>query len=157
MQLPSVKKTYLMIPPPYQYLLANAPMTKCPADAVAGGCSLSAPCVDCQNRTRVSTFSHFPLTTYSHSLACWCTNRFNGTGGQGEPEKERAKACIINCVLPNIVRQVALELKLPAPVDMLSFFQFPGVVNKTLIPVLHPSCEGYSVMGQYIAKELFSS
>jgi hypothetical protein len=44
MQLPSVKKTYLMIPPPYQYLLANAPMMKCPADAVSGGCSLSAPC-----------------------------------------------------------------------------------------------------------------
>ena len=35
------------------------------------------------------------------------TNRFNGTGGSGEPEKERAKACIINCVLPVIIRQVA--------------------------------------------------
>jgi hypothetical protein len=52
---------------------------------------------------------------------------------------------------------VAQELKLPAPVDMLSFFQFPGVVNKTLIPVLHPSCEGYNVMGQFLAKKLFST
>jgi hypothetical protein len=85
------------------------------------------------------------------------TRRFNGTGGSGEPEKERAKACIINCVLPIVIRQVAQELKLPAPVDMLSLFQFPGTVNKSLIPVLHPSCQGYNVMGQYVAKQLFGT
>ena len=136
---------------------------QCSDDEVPGRCSRWGLQSLCTVRrlpkqdSRVNFSPSLSLTTYSHSLTCWCTNRFNGTGGQGEPEKERAKACIINCVLPSIVRQVALELKLPAPVDMLSFFQFPGVVNKTLIPVLHPSCEGYSVMGQYIAKELFSS
>lgn len=104
-------------------------------------------------RASLSRLTHDHLA----SRACCCANRFNGTGGQGEPEKERAKACIINCVLPTIVRQVAEELHLPAPVDMLSFFNFPGVVNQTLIPVLHPSCEGYKAMGQYLAKQLFSN
>ena len=97
-----------------------------------------------------------PTRDHLASRPCCAANRFNGTRGQGEPEKERAKACIINCVLPTIVRQVAQELHLPAPVDMLSFFNFPGTVNQTLIPVLHPSCEGYKAMGQHLAKQLFS-
>jgi hypothetical protein len=44
MSLPSVKQTFLMIPPPYEYLLANAPFLECPAD-VPNGCNLSYPCV----------------------------------------------------------------------------------------------------------------
>ena len=150
MQLPSVKKTYLMIPPPYQYMIGGwSPMTKCPANPLSEGCGLSAPCVfNCQLSR--------PTRDHLASRPCCAANRFNGARGQGEPEKERAKACIINCVLPTIVRQVAQELHLPAPVDMLSFFNFPGTVNQTLIPVLHPSCEGYKAMGQHLAKQLFS-
>jgi lysophospholipase L1-like esterase len=123
MKLPSVKKSFVMVPPPYSHLqLPGKPeVQECPA-SVPAGCP-----------------------------------PFNGTGGQGQPEKEFAKACIINCVLPTVVPTVAKTLALPAPLDMLSLLQFPGHVNQTLMPGLHPSCDGYTLMGQYIAKELFSA
>ena len=129
MQLPSVKKTYLMIPPPYAHLQAvptpvSIQQQKCPPPA--SSCGETAP--------------------------------FNGTSpsdGQGEPEKEHAKACVINCILPVVVPAVAKALQLPAPLDLLSLLGFPGHVNITAMPGLHPSCEGYTTIGRYIAKELF--
>ena len=69
--------------------------------------------------------------------------------------QEHAKACIIDCVLPTVVPAVAKALQLPAPLNMLTLLGFPGHVNRTLMPGLHPSCDGYTVMGDYIAKELF--
>jgi hypothetical protein len=127
MKLPSVKKTFLMTPPPYSHLQAvpePVSVQQCPPSA--SSCGQMAP--------------------------------FNGTvpsDGQGEPEKEHAKACIINCVLPTVVPAVAKALKLPPPLDLLSLLGFPGHVNKTDMPGLHPSCDGYTTIGQYIAKALF--
>jgi lysophospholipase L1-like esterase len=128
MQLPSVKKTFLMIPPPYSHLQAvphPVSVQQCPAP----------------------------------SSSCGQTSPFNGSvpsDGQGEPEKEHAKACIINCVIPTVVPAVAKALKLPPPLDLLSLLGFPGRVNQTAMPGLHPSCEGYTTIGQYIAKTLFN-
>jgi lysophospholipase L1-like esterase len=129
MGLPSVNRTFLMIPPPYSYLQA-----------------VPSPV----------TIQHCPPP----SSSCGQTAPFNGTvpsDGQGEPEKEHAKACIINCMIPNVVPEVAASLQLPAPLNLLSLLGFPGGVNKTAMPGLHPSCEGYTTIGQYIARALFPS
>jgi hypothetical protein len=59
-------------------------------------------------------------------------------------------------VIPTVVPAVAKALKLPPPLDLLSLLGFPGRVNQTAMPGLHPSCEGYTTIGQYIAKTLFN-
>lgn len=79
--------------------------------------------------------------------------KFNSSAPKGE--KEFAKACIIDCVLPTVVPAVAKGLSLPAPLDLVSLLGFPHNTNKSAIPGLHPSCGGYTMIGQYIAKELF--
>ena len=128
MKLPSVQKAFLMIPPPYSHLQAvPTPVSVQQCPPPTSSCGQAAP--------------------------------FNGrtpSNGQGEPEKEHAKACIINCVLPAVVPQVAHALKLPAPLDLLTLLGFPGHVNTTAMPGLHPSCEGYTTIGRFIAKSLFS-
>ena len=115
--LPSVSKTYAMIPPPYSYM------------QVVTGTFLECPPSEAQ-----------------------CP-KFNGSAPAGE--KEFAKACIIDCVLPKAVTAVAQGLSLPPPVDMLSLLGFPKNTNKSAIPGLHPSCGGYELMGRFIGKELF--
>merc|ERR1711935_879978 len=66
------------------------------------------------------------------------------------------KACVIDCVLPQIVPQLNKELGLAPPVDLLSFIGGPTHTNKTLMPGLHPDCNGYVAIGHYLAKVLFN-
>jgi lysophospholipase L1-like esterase len=65
------------------------------------------------------------------------------------------KNCVINCLLPKLVPQLGSKIGLGAPLDMLSLFDGPDNTNKTLMPGLHPDCAGYTVMGEFIAKQLF--
>lgn len=65
------------------------------------------------------------------------------------------KACVIDCVLPPLVSQLTKQLGLPSPLDMLTLFGGPNHTNKTAMPGLHPNCNGYTLMGEHIAKALF--
>lgn len=58
-------------------------------------------------------------------------------------------------MLPKLVPQIAAELNAFKVIDMLTFFGGPTDTNKTAMPGLHPDCTGYTMMGHYLAKELF--
>lgn len=66
------------------------------------------------------------------------------------------KACVIDCVLPKVIPQLTQELGLAPPLDLLTFFGGPTNTNKSAMPGLHPDCNGYTIMGEFIAKELFN-
>ena len=71
--------------------------------------------------------------------------------------KELAKACVIDCILPKLVTQLTASVGLPAPVDLLKFFHGPDNTNKTAMPGLHPNCAGYTAIAEYLSGLLFSS
>lgn len=76
---------------------------------------------------------------------------FDGTN------KEIAKACVIDCILPKLVTNLTASIQLPPPIDLLTFFGGPDHTNKALMPGLHPSCDGYISIAQYLEKELFAT
>jgi hypothetical protein len=57
--------------------------------------------------------------------------------------------------MPDLIPSLTTDLGLPAPVDLFKLFNGPNDTNKTVMPGLHPNCAGYTVIGKYIAKELF--
>jgi len=66
------------------------------------------------------------------------------------------KACVIDCVLPQLVPELNKELGIAPPVDLLSFLGGPTNTNKTAMPGLHPDCAGYELIGHYLAKTIFN-
>lgn len=101
-------------------------------------------------------------TSVSKAQTQWVT--FLKGGGPSPPtacpafnttNKEMAKSCVIDCVLPKVVPALTKELGLAPPLDMLAFFHGPDHTNKTAMPGLHPNCNGYKAMGGYIAKKVF--
>jgi len=65
------------------------------------------------------------------------------------------KACVIDCVLPKLVPSLTKQLGLPPPLDLLTFLGGPTHTNKSAMPGLHPDCDGYELLGHYIAHEVF--
>ena len=47
------------------------------------------------------------------------------------------------------------QLGLPPPLDLLTFLGGPTHTNKSAMPGLHPDCDGYQLLGHYIAKTIF--
>ena len=127
MQLPTVKKTYLMIPPPYQYMIGGwSPMTKCPANPLSEGCGLSAPCVfDCQlgDATRPPSPSHSRPLILSRLLRCQQVQRHWGAG------RTRKRACqsMHHQLRPSHHRPPGGPGAAPASASRYAvFFQLPG-------------------------------
>lgn len=65
------------------------------------------------------------------------------------------KNCVINCVLPEVVPTLTTALGLAAPLDLLTFFGGPTHTNASAMPGLHPDCNGYSILGAYVASKVF--
>ena len=65
------------------------------------------------------------------------------------------KACVIDCVLPTLVSSLTKQLGLPPPLDLMSFLGGPTHTNRSAMPGLHPDCNGYKLLGHYIAKTVF--
>jgi len=100
--------------------------------------------ISLESKPRVHTMIPPPLSNYS------CVGNPNPTC-----LAPFSKSCAIDCVLPKLVPEITAELGLPAPVDLLSFLGGPTETNKTAMPGLHPNCNGYLMIGHYLAKELF--
>ena len=62
---------------------------------------------------------------------------------------------MIDCVLPKLVPSLTKQLGLPPPIDLMSFLGGPMHTNKSAMPGLHPDCDGYELLGHYIAQEVF--
>ena len=58
-------------------------------------------------------------------------------------------------VLPKLVPKLTEQLGLPPPLDLLTFLGGPTHTNKSAMPGLHPDCNGYLLLGHYIAKTIF--
>jgi hypothetical protein len=65
------------------------------------------------------------------------------------------QSCVINCILPRLLPVLASEVGLPPPVDLLTFFGGPKHTNASIMPNLHPNCDGYLAMGRFVAKQVF--
>lgn len=65
--------------------------------------------------------------------------------------------CVINCELPGRVSQLAFEMNLPQPLDLLTLFHGPDHTDIKQMPGLHPNCEGYRTIGHYVASEYFGA
>ena len=100
--------------------------------------------VNLDNKPEVHTMIPPPLSNYScaDSTNPTCLSPFD-------------KACTIDCVLPKLVPKITADLGLPTPLDLLSFLGGPTETNKSAMPGLHPNCDGYDMIGHYVAKELF--
>lgn len=97
-----------------------------------------------KNKPKIHTMIPPPLSNYT------CAGNPNPTC-----LSPFSKSCTIDCVLPKIVPKITAELGLPAPVDLLTFFGGPTDTNKSAMPGLHPNCNGYIMIGHYLAKVLF--
>jgi hypothetical protein len=76
---------------------------------------------------------------------------FNGTN------KEFAKACVIDCILPKLVPELTAEVGLLPPINLLKLFNGPDNTTKSLMPSLHPNCAGYIAIAHYVQSQLFPS
>jgi lysophospholipase L1-like esterase len=63
--------------------------------------------------------------------------------------------CVINCILPKLVPELTRDVGLTSPVDLMSLFGGPDNTNASIMPNLHPNCDGYAAIGTYIAKQVF--
>lgn len=100
--------------------------------------------INLESKPKVHTMIPPPLSNYS------CAENPNPTC-----LSPFSKSCTIDCVLPKLVPKITAELGLPAPVDLLSFLGGPTETNKTAMPGLHPNCNGYNLIGHYLAEVLF--
>jgi lysophospholipase L1-like esterase len=69
--------------------------------------------------------------------------------------KEAAKACVIDCILPTLVPKLTASVGLAPPISLFGFFGGVDSTNKTLMPGLHPDCDGYTAIAHYLVKQLF--
>lgn len=100
--------------------------------------------INLENKPQVHTMIPPPLSNYS------CVDNTNPSCLM-----PFSKSCTIDCVLPKMVPEIAADLGLPDPLDLLSLLGGPVETNKTAMPGLHPNCNGYSMIGHYVAKEIF--
>jgi lysophospholipase L1-like esterase len=137
--LPSKPSVHTMIPPPYYLPHGFFGNWTCPATCPAFT----------DNETQAT-----------HSARSDLTEDFAEAGllGRGAPgNKEVAKACVIDCILPKLVPKLTAEVGLAPPLSLFEFFGGVDSRNKTLMPGLHPDCNGYSAIAHYLVKQLFSS
>lgn len=71
------------------------------------------------------------------------------------------KECTINCVLPKLVPLLTAQINAKKPqldppipelevIDLLTFLGGPDHTNKSAQPGLHPNCDGYELIGNYL-------
>jgi lysophospholipase L1-like esterase len=102
--------------------------------------------INLPNKPKVHTMR---LPPFGNST-CASKTCAKGTGGAGTDHN-----CVIDCIMPDLIPSLTTDLGLPAPVDLFKLFGGPDHTNKTVMPGLHPNCAGYTVIGHYLAKELF--
>lgn len=99
------------------------------------------------SKPKVVTMIPPPYMNWTCPASC---PAFNGKN------KEVAKACVIDCILPKIVPELTASVGLPPPINLFKFFGGPDNTNKSLMPGLHPDCDGYTAIASFLAKQIFS-
>lgn len=80
-------------------------------------------------------------------------NRTAAPNGCHEPTDGR---CVINCVLPHVLRDAASDLKLAAPLDLMTLMGGPDHTSDVLMTHgVHPECAGHTLIAETLAKDAF--
>eukprot|EP01046_Picozoa_sp_COSAG06_P012172 COSAG06_NODE_706_length_12904_cov_11.211636_11_plen_311_part_00 len=145
--LPNKPAVHTMIPPPYYLPHGFHGNWTCPATCPAFTDNETVPAVPSDG----SDLSPDLIEDFASVDAA--------LGQRGTPagNKEAAKACVIDCILPKLVPKLTAAVGLAPPVSLFEFFGGVDSKNSTLMPGLHPDCNGYIAIAHYLAKQLFSS